>query len=949
MVDVSAATSRTTPAHARRFHDAAAISCFFLSGFASLVFEIGWIRRATLVFGTTTYAVSSILAVFFLGLALGSYWFGRLGQRIERPIRLYALLEAGVGILAVLSFFELELADRWYSALYSSLADNTTLLSLARLAIVAVILLPPTVLMGGTLPLFCRQYVVHDAHLIRSVGFLYGMNTLGGALGCAAGGMLLLPQLGLFRTVSFGAGLNLLCGAVAYCLPLERTSGAGQKTPRRPAAERHVASPRVLAGLFFLVGFTALGLEVLWTRYLSLLVRISVYTYTITLTVVLAGIVLGSLMASRLAGRRAHVAFWFGMLQVLSALSVLLVMALPPSVLRPIDSTWVYILVLLPPAVFSGACFPLAIRMAMSGPSEACSSVGRMAAINTVGGVAGALAVGFIGLPFLGLSTCRLLLTAMNLLAGLVAWFWFVRETSWPRRVVALTASLSLWGALVWLPGTKIPADFLAADGRLLDYREGVGAYLAAIRRGEEVILEIERLWQGTNQKNLQTVAAHIPMLLHPDPKDVAVVGVGSGQTSSRILMHNVRSLDCIDIEPTIFEFIRKHFDSAWMDDPRVSLIRDDGRNYLIHTDRTYDVVSLEVGQTFRPGVALFYTADFYRQTRQCLRRGGLMVQFVPLTFLTPDQFRGVVRSFLEAFPASTLWYNRSELLLIGVNDDQFLISPQNLDRLTENPVIHQDLQYSPWGGPRYWMNQPEVFLASFLCGPKGLGELASGGRVYRDDLPVLDFATSRVTEKQMNNVPNAQLIAASIEPAAQLFIDSEIPWDMAEVDDTRAKNLSDIKVSALSRIVVQAPDLAAATKLRLAAAKENPDDVVTSSLLGQMLLKQKRFREAEYYFTQSLRSQPDDFGTRFGLAQCLLMLHRLQEAIVQFKVAVRLKPDSADAHNNLGVALLNAGQLRAAATHFAEAIRIEPDFAAARRNLARARSGRETRRSPKE
>ena len=120
-------------------------------------------------------------------------------------------------------------------------------------------------------------------------------------------------------------------------------------------------------------------------------------------------------------------------------------------------------------------------------------------------------------------------------------------------------------------------------------------------------------------------------MLLHPDPKRVLLVGVGTGQTAARFLLYSIDHLECVDIEPTIFDFIRPHFDASWMEDPRVELIGADGRNYLRHTPSTYDVISLELGQLSRPGVASFYTADFYNQVQKRLRAGGFLVQFVPL------------------------------------------------------------------------------------------------------------------------------------------------------------------------------------------------------------------------------------------------------------------------------------------------------------------------------
>ena len=219
--------------------------------------------------------------------------------------------------------------------------------------------------------------------------------------------------------------------------------------------------------------------------------------------------------------------------------------------------------------------------------------------------------------------------------------------------------------------------------GQLVDFHEGVGSNLAVLRDKSLLTLEIDRLWQGENRKNQQVMAAHIPMLFHPNPRSVLVVGVGTGQTASRFLMYDIARLECVDIEPTIFEFIRGHFDSEWMDDGRVALIPEDGRNYLQHSDVKHDVISLEVGQIFRPGVAFFYTTDFYRRARERLNPGGILAQFVPSLFFTTEQFRSVLRTFLDIFPQSALWFNSSEFLLIGINDERLKLHSATLERLS--------------------------------------------------------------------------------------------------------------------------------------------------------------------------------------------------------------------------------------------------------------------------
>ncbi|MFQ5600301.1 MAG: fused MFS/spermidine synthase [Candidatus Krumholzibacteriia bacterium] len=245
-----------------------AMICFFFSGFAALTLEIAWIRKASLVFGSTIFATSAVLAVFFLGLSVGSVTFGKLGRKLSRPLRAYSMLEISLGILSLSSPYTFRLADHLYGVVYRAWAAETLLLILMRIVLVAVVILPPTILMGGTLPLFCRQFVVLRSKVAGSVGVLYGINTAGAAAGAATAGFWLLPAVGLRLTIQIGAAISILCGLIVRWI---RTDAVRDR--KAPAEAPRVPGRRTLVPyMFFAVGFVALGSEVLWTRYLSLFV-----------------------------------------------------------------------------------------------------------------------------------------------------------------------------------------------------------------------------------------------------------------------------------------------------------------------------------------------------------------------------------------------------------------------------------------------------------------------------------------------------------------------------------------------------------------------------------------------------------------------------------------------------------------------------------------------------
>lgn len=891
-----------------------ALLCLFLSGTLGLVYEIAWIRKASLVFGSASFALSTVLAVFFGGLAFGSWLFGGLSTRTRRPLRVYAWLEAGIGLLAFASPLAFRAADVFYGWLYPTLYERFALLSGVRLLGVVLVLLPPAVLMGGTLPLFCAQYVRSERRIAFGVGLLYGLNTLGALVGCALCGFFLIPRVGVDETIRFAGLANVAIGLLVGWLPIvapavgtlasaqvgEPESSAGRATPPRAW---------LLPALFFATGYVALANEVLWTRYLSLLLHNTVHTYTVTLCVILAGIVVGSFVGARLFDGLRRRALLFGALQVTIGLVVMTVLLLPvsfwegradPATLDAQVST--ALLVLLGPALLSGLSFPLAIRMAVHDVGAAGRAVGRMMALNTAGGIAGSLATGFLILPALGLQHTLSLVTGTSLAIGFTAWLALDSRLGRAAALLLVTAAAALWLAIPAVSGTQLPADFLARGRPLLEFREGLGAQLAIIRENGLEALEIDRLWQGENRKTHQVMAAHVPMLLAPRTERVLVVGLGPGQTASRFLQHPIEHLDCVEIERELVPLVREHFDSAWMSDPRVRFLIEDGRNFLTHTDQRYDVISIEIGQVFRPGLAGFYSEDFYRRARERLQPEGLIAQFVPIGYFTLDQFRTVVRSFLAVFPEAVLWYNKSELLLLGLNGDRLHLPEDRLARLVTNDALRADLAFSYWGGPAEWLNRREVFLGGFLLGPAGLARLAADAPTYRDDRPWLEYETSyKGAAAEAIIIERLQALAESVD----LLLDR--PLDAAtreRVESIRKSNLRDLLASKLVHYANQ--------------ARARGDD-----------------RDLLPHLRKAVEWNPGNVWARVQLAAELRRHGQPHAASDEARGALSIDPELAQAHLELGSALAATGSLDAAMASIREALRIAPELQTAHLALA--------------
>ncbi|MEW6269686.1 MAG: fused MFS/spermidine synthase, partial [Thermodesulfobacteriota bacterium] len=914
-------------------------ACALLSGAAALAYEVAWIRGGALVFGSASLATSTLLAVFFAGLALGSWLAGRLVPRITRPMRLYAGAELALAALAIATPALLEAADPLYGAVHRALPDGAAARAVLRALLIAAVILPPTVLIGTTLPLLCSQLRAEPGRIVGSVGLLYGVNTLGAALGCFAAGLVLIPGLGTTRTILAGAAANVAAALLA--LAVRERAQRPATTPHEPGAERGPAT--AVLPLAFGAGFAVLAYEVLWTRFLALVVRSTVTTYTLSLTAVLLGIVAGSLVAGRLARGARDSGRAFGALQMLAGLYVLALLLLPPAAWQRLGGEPLACLAaFLPAAVLSGATFPLAVRAAAASGGALGAHVGRVSAANTSGGIAGSLAAGFAGLPVLGLQASLLVATAVSVAVGLAAWMLYAAPRARARTAVVAAGAVAAWLAIPGLLPTRVPADFLADGGVLVAQREGNAANVAVVRRNGVLELRLDRWWQGEDRRTHQVVAAHLPMLLHPQARSVLVVGAGTGQTASRFLIHPIERLDVVEIEPAVFDVLAEHFDAAWSADPRVGLLRDDGRNVLRHSLRRWDVISLEVGQLLRPGVASFYTEELYRDARARLREGGLLCQFVPLAFLEPGELRRVVATFRRAFPASLLWYNTSELLLIGVRGDALPIDPRRFDAVASDPLLRADLDVAHWGDRSAALNRPDVLLAGFLAGERGLAALAGDAEPYVDDLPVLEHAAGRADRSRTAELQLVPLVRAHLDAFEAVLSVPLEPARRARLREQRERNLDDLVASALARHADEtaaAGDLARAGELVVRALEVNPDNVAALRLAGSLAFAAGATDEARRRYEQVLHRDPHDALALRGLGRVSLVEREVDQARTYYERTLAVRPDDAETHNNLGAILASRHDYEAALVHFRAAARLDPRNDGTRDNLARLES----------
>jgi len=753
---------------------------FFLSGALSLVYQVLWSRSLTLILGNSTSAVGLVVAVFMGGLALGSGLGGRLAERLQpgRALLWYAILEAGLGLYAALTptFF-----DRMHRAL-ADLAGAEGVPLGWKAAMVAPILLPPTLAMGATLPLMCRAAASYRS-LTASFPLLYGLNTVGAMTGAGLAGFLALPTLGLLTTLYLAAAGNVLVGLLGAALSmrwpsalLEEPSGevdeeTGEGVHSVDPGPR-LPHPWLLAAAA-LSGMAAMAHEIAFTRALALVLGSSVYSFSVVLTLFLAGIGLGSLLVRRLPARLSP-ALAFSVCQALMALAVtglLLYFPILPrlylAVFPSVRDSFPMVLAagfglagsaLLAPALLMGLSLPLLVRLGASHSQRRYQRLGEIYAANTVGSIVASAGTGLVLLPWLGVENSIRLAIGVNLLAAAVG----LAGVNGPIRralayglaiVLGLALAIPPWREQVMVSGPAIYASLLEkagiaapeAPGEVLFYRDGSDSTVSVHRAGDILYLRVNgKTDASTVQTDMatQSMLGHLPMLAHPQARRALVIGLGSGITGGAFTLYpGLELLDVAEIEPAMVE--AAEYFAPWnrevLKNSKVHLRLNDGRNVLMES-APYDVLSIEPSNPWISGIASLYTREFYKVCQERLTPDGILCQWIHLRALQEEDLQMVIATFAEVFPHGQVWMGAAkDLLLLGwKGEGPASRMPQRLETAwREMPEVRKDLQ-------AMGVSSPLAFYGRYVCDLEDLRNWRAEARLNTDDLPLLEYRAPR-------------------------------------------------------------------------------------------------------------------------------------------------------------------------------------------------------------
>jgi spermidine synthase len=1004
---------------------------YALSGAAALVYEVAWTRLLTLSLGHGVAAASTVLAAFMAGLAIGAAVAGPLSDRQSRrgALSTYAWLEVALAVLALGMPFGIVAAEPLLAGAYGDGAPGLAFPAL-RLLVSLVLVAVPAVAMGATFPFVARWYVASAGVATRDAGALYAANTLGAALGALAAGFVLLPTLGLRQTTWVGVVLNLTVAGAAWWLAsrpergnLEHRPSPAPTTPgkgRARAAKPTVAVPRpMVAGMGMLIsGFLSLALQIIWSRLLAQILGPTTYAFSLVVATFILGLAAGAVAAKRAAARAQQPVVGMVIATALAIAAVAVAvssvdwgLASMARIVAAPDSTFSSVLLrqvglvtlwLAPVALALGCVFPFAVKTGTGHDETLGADLGLIYALNTVGAIAGALAAGFVFIPALGLHASLTWLGVGSAVASLAVLA--TGRAAGTARVVCIAALVTATGASLaaprWNPelfasGAYKYASTMTADalqvslyaGRLAYYEEGATATVSVRQAAGTTSLAIDGKVDASNAGDMltQRLLAHVPLLLHPAPKRVAILGLGSGVTLGSALSHPIERADVLEISPEVVEAAR-FFDpenGGALRDPRTRLVLGDGRTHIRLAREQYDAIISEPSNPWMAGIASLFTREFFEAARARLTPGGILCQWAHTYDISAEDLKSIVHTFATVFPDATIWLvGDGDVLLVGANGP---LGPQLealAGRLTARDGARSNLAT---------VGVKDAFALISLLVAEGPGVAAYAGQapLQTDDHAPVEFTGPRTvfsrggidnaaalralaaehpvpiaTAGRQNAAASAwrdrgwMLLEASAAQPAWADFETAVRQDprdaralegLVRAGGLARKGAETVRLLqeaaadpahaeaqvALSRFLAATGNVNEAARVAFAAAERDPSNVAVLEQLAS-IVADAGDRERLLPVVARLRAiAPTADATRYYSASLLFLEGRTDLAVGEVRTLLSATPTHAKGHNLHGAALATLGRRDDAREAFLASIRIDPRDPAAYTNLA--------------
>jgi len=908
---------------------------FFFSGIAALTYEVLWVRHLGLIFGNTVYAASTVMMTYMFGLALGAHFAGKWAIKVKRPVWLFGVLEVAVAAYALCVPLIFELIKILYRFAALHISDGLIFLTMVRVVLALILLLIPTAMMGATLPVLSKGFLARVERFGSRLGILYGVNTLGAVTGVLLSGFVLIPRFGMTVSNIVAVCMDASVGLIAMLASrtLDQTpeiiEAVRLEAGLTPSRQRRGGRANWLLLAVGASGFLALAFEVVWFRALILVFGSTTYSFSAMLSVYLVGLSVGSMIISRFADKVKYPALLFGISAMLTGVYTLISLnwftAMPEFLLRNLmlknTPDWgtmislkfvITLIFLFVPTVFFGASFTSGVKAIRSAMDSSPRAVGEAAMFNTVGAAFGALIGGFVLLPTFGmqhsLTLCAFLILVLGLvlcqtagagkraelgslgLAAVTLGCFIISPPHWDKKVLSSGPYFTPWG---YIRDGKVVYREELQKHRLIYYNEGITSTIAVYKDANENYSYCSqgKVEADTSDRSmmLQRMMGHLPMLFHPNPQRVLNIGLGAGVTLGALSCYPAEHLEVVEFEPSVVNAaeIWGSYNHHVIDNPKIRITINDGRNHLFIGGKPYDVITSDPFEPVMAGAANLYTVDFFEQVKAQLADGGIMAQYLPLYELSREDYATIMRSFAKVFPDCLLFFTGFDTILLGGKGDTVLRMPVARSKF-DIPQVKASLA-------EVGFTRPEMLLSMFVARLKVDDTMFAAGKLNTDRHPVIEFSAPK------------HVFHYTSDRNQRVLLDnfSAMPDELLEgLSDEQRKTVLDaheaMKMTLQANIYRAKNDYKSNIELLIKAAERVPDNPVVKNELAASLMVSANSVAAQGYLQQAvaqyqllLKYKPKSFWPIYHLVGLNMRLRNFEAAKKYLEYGLRTFPES--------------------------------------------------------
>ena len=767
----------------------------FLTGFTSLAYELIWTRKLSLVFGANALAVSTVLSIFLAGLALGSFYGGKLIEKSRNPYKFLGIVEILLGAGCLLTLILIDGIKFAYLSLFTYFGGNLILVNLVHFLISAMILIVPTFLIGVVFPVAVKLYYQESNDIGDSVSWVYMADTVGGAIGLLATGLVLIWKMGFWNTSLWSSIVNITLGISILAL-LKANLLAPQQSPQKSRKKKkgnrkensqEIYEPRKTSGklvlaLFFFSGFAALILENVWIRYFEMIYGNNMISFSLVVASFLIGLGLGSFAAKYLTRSVKNKIFLFSMIEMGIGLSSLLLMLMFPyieniylSIFFDADNYNEFLILLgllvffmlLIPTILMGMTLPVISEIYTNGKTIG-SDIGRLYSFNSFGSILGSFLSGFMFFYLFGLHNTAIMAALIYILIAFIFIIFYEKS----RLKTFLTVFVNLLFLILVLyefyyqpeylyigayyHGTQFdnPSDFYRTkeEYEVLFEKQSPYSFVSVVSARGNTLLKINGRTEGSTVSITQNMLANLPLLFHPSPNNVVSIGHGGGYTLNTITKYSaVKTIDNIEIDQVIIEADQYIQDNGRpLSDPRVNLIVADARNYLYTNPKKYDVIISEPSHIWASSP--LFTKEFFEIIDNSLAEGGIYTIWLPAYEMKGYDFGVIIETIKSVFPNIKAFDYRGVMIILASHHQIDIAEDLNQTHLEDSEVIKElgivkeldgeENMDLPAFIKKHHFSEIEEFVQDQI------GEV---NQLNTDDLPILEYSTLKNLYRKFN------------------------------------------------------------------------------------------------------------------------------------------------------------------------------------------------------